>query len=62
MLDLTATGERLVDPRLMNTAAQRKLQPSRKYSLNTILTALLIFNCVLLVFALLVHVNPAFVI
>ena len=58
MLDLTATGERLVDPRLMNTAAQRKLQPSRKYSLNTILTGLLIFNCVLLVFALLVHANP----
>lgn len=57
MLDLTATGERInVD--LLNTAAQRKLQPSGKFSLNSILLALLAFNCVLLAFALLVHANP----
>ena len=57
MLDLTATGER-IDVNLLNTAAQRKLQPSGKFSLNSILLALLAFNCVLLVFALLVHANP----
>lgn len=57
MLDLTATGER-IDINLLNTAAQRKLQPSRKYSLNSILIVLIAINCVLLAIALLVHANP----
>ncbi|MBQ3461031.1 MAG: M15 family metallopeptidase [Solobacterium sp.] len=58
MLDLTATGERIVDINLLNTASQRKLQPSRRFNLNAILKILLVFNCVLLVIALLVHANP----
>ena len=57
MLDLTATGER-IDVNLINTAPQRKLQPSRRFSLSSILLVLIAVNVLLLIFALLVHAHP----
>ena len=60
MLDLTATGER-IDVNLINTAPQRKLQPSRRFSLNSILLVLILINVLLLIFALLVHAHPKWV-